>query len=234
MTPHPRPTGANHAENARAHETHTQSHSYAFTLMELLVVVTVVAILVGMLIPSLTGRHHGARRIKCVNNLKNVGLAVRIYAVDNNDHFPWEIPDTNGAVNINYLSDPTEYIRILSNELSTPKIVICPQDNRKEATNWIQFSRANISYFVSPDASENLPQSFLAGDRNITNILGTLPPGLRALSTTGPAGWDETVHTNQGNACMVDGSVQQLSNARLRDQLRNTGQTNKSIKLSVP
>jgi hypothetical protein len=176
----------------------------------------------------------GGSRIKCVNNLKNVGLAYRIYATDDNDRFPWEIPDQKGAIHINYLSDPTEYIRILSNELSTPKIVVCPQDDRKEATNWINFSRTNISYFISPDASESLPQSFLAGDRNITNINGRLLPGLRALSANHLAGWDDTIHKSQGNACMGDGSVQQLSAARLRDQLRNTGLTNNHTKLSVP
>ena len=37
------------------------------------------------------------------------------------------------------------------------------------------------------------------------------------------AGWDNNVHQNQGNACMGDGSVQQLSAARLREQLRNSG-----------
>jgi hypothetical protein len=221
--------------NARSSEIRAPSHnSYAaFTLIELLLVLVIVVILVGMIIPA---RHsHGKTpRIRCVNNLKNIGLAFHIYATDNNDHFPWEIPNEKGEIHINYLSDPTEYIRILSNELSTPKIVICPQDNRQEATNWINFSRTNISYFVSPDAAEVYPQSFLVGDRNITNILGRLRPGLRAISTNYPVGWDDTIHKNQGNACMSDGSVQQLSSARLRDQLRNTGQTNKFIKLSVP
>jgi len=169
-----------------------------------------------------------------VNNLKNVGIAFRIYATDNHDRFPWQIPSQKDETHIDYLSDPADYIRGLSNELSTPKIVICPADKREEATNWIQFSRTNLSYFISPDASETFPQSFLAGDRNITNTLGRLPPGLNTLSTNDPVGWDETIHKYQGNACMGDGSVQQLSSARLRDQLRHTGQTNKSIKLSIP
>ncbi len=148
-----------------------------------------------------------------------------------------EIPDTNGAIHINYSSDPMAYILPITNELSTPKILQCPQDTRYTNfvwTSWNQFSRTNLSYFISPDASEPFPQSFLAGDRNLTNILGTLPPGLRALSTTRPCGWDETIHKNQGNACMADGSVEQMSAFRLRDQLRNTGLTNKFIQLSVP
>ena len=211
-------------------------NSHAFTLIELLTIVVITVTLLGMvfIFSRSTGCKAPAHRIKCVNDLKNIGLAFRIYATDNNDHFPWEIPDQKGAIQISYLADPAEYIRGLSNELSTPKIVVCPEDKREEAINWIQFSRTNLSYFISPDASEGFPQSFLAGDHNITNINGRLRPGLRALSITNVAGWDETIHKNQGNACMGDGSVQQLSSARLREQLRNTGLPNNHIKLSIP
>jgi prepilin-type processing-associated H-X9-DG protein len=225
-----------HSIEPRARESDSQSRNpRAFTLIELLAVVVTFFTLAGMaLLLMNSGRGCKAPRIKCVNNLKNVGLAFRIYATDNNDRFPWEISNPPLAPDIKYLADPSDYIRGLSNELSTPKIVVCPEDKREEATNWIQFSRTNLSYWVCPDASEEFPQSFLAGDRNITNKLGKLRPGLRGISTNHAIGWDETIHKNQGNACMGDGSVQQLSGARLRNQLLNTGQTNKYIKLSVP
>jgi prepilin-type processing-associated H-X9-DG protein len=126
----------------------------------------------------------------------------------------------------------------LTNELSNASILKCPEDPRAiklDSTNWTGFSRANLSYFISPDAAETFPQSFLAGDRNITNQFGALRPGLRGLNrTNNTAGWDQTIHKSQGNTCMADGSVQQLSVARLRAQLRNTGQSGKYIKLSVP
>jgi prepilin-type N-terminal cleavage/methylation domain-containing protein len=221
-------------------ETHAQSHnSHAFTIVELLVVIAIVLILAGMIMPPASHSSKAkANRIKCVNNLKNVGLAFRIYANDNNNRFPWELPDpkdTNAPTHTLYSSDPTAYILPLTNELSVPFIVQCPNDTRHAATNWTQFTRANLSYFISPDASETFPQSFLAGDRNITNEFGRLRPGLCALSLTNNlAGWDETIHKHQGNASMGDGSVQQLSSARLREQLRNTGQTDKYIKLSIP
>jgi prepilin-type processing-associated H-X9-DG protein len=217
-------------------ETRAPSHNFhaAFTLPELLVVLMIVIILVGMITPPSHGSREKARGIKCVNNLKNVGLALRIYATDNHDRFPWEIPNQKDVIQINYLSDPANYIRGLSNELTIPKIVLCPADTRKEATNWIQFSRTNLSYFISPDASQTFSNSFLAGDRNITNNLGALPPGLNTLSTNDPVGWDKNIHKNAGNACFGDGRVQILSSAKLRDQLRHTGQTNKSIELAVP
>jgi hypothetical protein len=184
-----------------------------------------------MILPAGTHDKAKAPRIKCVNNLKNVGLAFRIYASDNNERFPWEISDWND--HISYSSDPTTYLRAVTNELFTP-MVSCPADTRPALTNWTGFSRANLSYFISPDASATFPNSFLSGDRNITNRHGKLTPGLHAPSPIATVGWDKTIHKYQGNAAMGDGSVQQLSSARLREQLRNTGQTNKNIKFSIP
>lgn len=207
-----------------------------FTVMELLAVLGLGALLFFFFAPALNRPRVHAPRIKCVNNLKNIGLAYRIYATDNADRFPWQHAETNGATRVEYLADPAVYVLAVSNELSTPKIVMCPSDVRHEATNWNSFSRENFSYFISADAAEDFPQSFLAGDRNITNQHGRLLPGLRRLSTTGrgTVGWDEAIHKNQGNACMGDGSVQQLSVARLREQLRNTGLSLSNITLSVP
>jgi prepilin-type processing-associated H-X9-DG protein len=228
-----------HQTNTAARETDAQrDHSRAFTLIELLTVFATIAILLGLLwIYSMNRRGCTATRNKCVNNLKNIGLAFRIHASNNNDRFPWELSDTNAAPI--YSPDPVAYLRPLSNELSTPIILNCPEDVtrplRTNWTSWTQFTRTNLSYFISADASETLDQSFLAGDRNITNQHGRLRPGLRGLSRIdNTAGWDDTIHKNQGNTAMGDGSVQQLSAARLREQLHNSGQATKYIKLSVP
>jgi prepilin-type N-terminal cleavage/methylation domain-containing protein len=234
-----------HKDTSRARqqrETHAHAHQShaAFTLPELLIVIAVVAILFAITLSPTTGRFskEKAHRIRCVNNLKNVGLAFRIYSTDHNDRFPWELPDpkdTNAPAHILYSPDPSAYLLAVTNELSTPKIVICPADKgRPEATNWTQFTRQNLSYFISPDAAENLPQTFFAGDRNITNQNGPLTGGLHSLSTNAIVGWDQSIHKSQGNACMGDGSVQQLSSARLREQLRNTGQTNQNVKFAIP
>lgn len=163
----------------------------AFTLIELLVVIAIIAILAAMLLPALAAAKKKAQKINCVNNLKQVGLAYRIWSGDNGDKYPQAVSSTAGGaqefINHGTVSSgklvPAQVFMVMSNELSTPKVAYCPSDSYQNsyATAFnlgfsggdanpptkAQAAAGAASYFVNGDGSDVDPQLILGGDRSL-------------------------------------------------------------------
>lgn len=100
----------------------------AFTLVELLVVISVIALLMGILMPVLGKAKNIAKRMTCQSNLRQIGVAFRAYLDDSRDimppacAYPWDITDPNNA---NYRPPITQF---LGPVLQRPHVFICKAD----------------------------------------------------------------------------------------------------------
>jgi prepilin-type N-terminal cleavage/methylation domain-containing protein len=220
----------------------------AFTLIELLVVIAIIAILAAMLLPVLAAAKRRAQRINCVSNLKQVNLSFRIWEGDNNNLYPMAVSTSAGgalesAVSNNHQTyvplGMTNIFCVMSNELSTPKILVCPSDvsHSTPATNFAQLGNATmntngIGYYVCGDANESYPQMVMTGDRNIgtsatpgtaaTAINVTMGAGnylLQGAATTQWAWSANDLHLKVGNLGYADGSVAEVSVSGLQSSL---------------
>jgi prepilin-type N-terminal cleavage/methylation domain-containing protein len=96
-----------------------------FTLLELLAVIVVIAILATLLIPGFGAAKSKARRVACLNNLRQIGFGVNLYAGDSRDAAPGGWPPTNST--FNYFQGVTAYKKLLAS-YATSNLFICPAD----------------------------------------------------------------------------------------------------------
>jgi len=189
------------------------------------VVIVVVIFLIGFLLPALEAAKQKARRIACVNNLKEIGIASRLWEGDNNGKYPMSVSVTNGGA-MEVIGAGNAYLlwQTMSNEFHSPKNLHCPADTgRIAATNFtIGFSDANVSYFVNQDAAETYPQMILDGDDNLLVDGKPVQPGILNLRAGSIITWNRGRHHGVGNIGLADGSAQQVTNDGLNSAVASS------------
>ncbi len=218
-------------------------------MIEVLIVVAVLFLLFMMIDfgPDRNGRRK-AERIACVNNLKQIGLALHDWngdrgglnpmsmSVTNEDHtglYPMSVSVTNGGAMESVLGgNPVPVFQVMSNEFGSPKFLVCPADETcTYATNFM-LTRKNVSYFINPDAIDGSPQDILSGDDNFEFNHVAAHSGLWGVSSNTPIGWSADRHKFAGNLLVADGSVLVFNNPSLTNWLASTNFT--PMRVAIP
>lgn len=113
----------------------------AFTLIELLVVMAIISILARMLLPALGKAKEKGVTIYCVNNLRQIGLAMQMYGDDSNDHLPISYANITSPGVGAFGSSPPPWTVALLPYYQNTNVLRCPALNS-------QYNKSGVSYFM--------------------------------------------------------------------------------------
>ena len=172
----------------------------AFTLIELLVVIAIIALLASLLLPAVTRAKDRGYVAKCASNLKQIHVALVLYAQRNNDSFP-----TGFATGSTYkTASKGLFVTNMSEFLSNSNVCFCPGDKTLKAS--VDWQKGNFSYYYMHVAGDSTTNHTLADN---TQALLMSDPW---TSTSWSTGAVASTHLNGFNALFIAGNVKFFSN----------------------
>lgn len=196
----------------------------AFTLLELLTTIAIIAVLAALLLPALQNSYRKARRIVCTSQLKQISTAFYSWAHDHNDLYPMQVPASAGGTKEfaeQTALNPNEafthrHFQAVSNELLVAKVLLCPAEKtRSAARDFESLRNENVSYWLNNDAVFGHPSSPLAGDRNVRTS-GRTEWTFVQFGAGDALEFSADLHGHRGNVAFGDTHVDTLDSAALR------------------
>lgn len=177
----------------------------------------IIGILASMLLLAVAKAPGRVRRLVCTSNLRQQGIAFHTFAHDHRDRFPQSVSMSEGGaleqnsrspmIGRTFVVNPHAY-RVLSNELGSVRILVCPSSRQVRAVDFPRLGFSNLSYFIAVDASPAVPQSVLGGDNNLIPSTNRPVAGMVTGLTPLELQWTPDRHTHGGNVLTSDGAVQ--------------------------
>lgn len=215
----------------------------AFTLIELLCVILIIAVFVGLFFPIRSPHRIKSATVLCLNNLKMNGVILTAYSDDHNGLMPWqEFTDATDANSAHKVSIPAlpawQYMATCSNYYGTSnRYLLCPREIERPGSQpeWPPNRNKSISYFINLYGTNN-QDSPLMGDRNLSpgNDQPFYSSGINQPVYVNPNNtvWrtfsSNEFHQDRGNLLFHDGHVETLETKELRSILSQNQNSNGS------